>query len=234
MQNKVEVIVWWLKKVYGARKKAVIAVSGGVDSAVSLAIVTKAIGKERVIPILLPYGKQGMDDARLIIQWVGLERSTQEVDIKPIVDLIVERIQINDRVRRGNIMARVRMIVLFDYAKKVNALVCGTENKSERQLGYYTRYGDSASDVEPINHLYKTEIWAIAKELGLPELFYTKKPTAGLWNGQTDEEELGFSYVDADRVLQGKTEGLELRVVDKVHNVVRQNAFKSEVPYSLD
>ncbi len=233
MQAKIEQIVSWLKQVYGDRP-AVIAVSGGVDSAVSLTLLTKALGVERVTPVLLPYGKQDMKDAKIVVEKNGLMHKLIEVGIKQMVDVVDTELKIGDEQRLGNVMARVRMITVFDLAKKLGALVCGTENKSEHYLGYFTRFGDSASDVEPISGLYKTEVWEMAKELGLPEIFYTKQPSAGLWEGQTDEGEMGFSYEEADKVLQGKTEGIDPTIVEKVRQMVKRNAFKLGVPYEME
>ncbi|MEI8232560.1 MAG: NAD(+) synthase [bacterium] len=233
LSNKIEIIQKWLKEIY-REKKAVIAVSGGVDSAVALTLLVKALGKERVIPMSLPYGEQDMTDAKLITRWNGLEDKMIEINIAQMVDTTTRELQITDEaLRKGNIMARMRMIVVFDIAKKMGGMVCGTENKTEQLLGYFTRFGDSASDVEPIASLYKTEVWEIAKELGLPEIFYTKAPTAGLWSGQTDETEMGFSYKDADRVLSGDIENIDPAIVAKVEKMVQANKFKLEVPYLL-
>ncbi len=232
MRSKIEQIVSWLKEVIG-EKSAVIGVSGGVDSAVVLTLVTQAFGKERVIPLLLPYGEQEMGDAKLVSKFNGVEERMRIVNIQPMVEEIVKNLKINDQIRKSNVMARVRMITLFDTAKTEQGLVVGTENRSERELGYYTRFGDSASDVEPIVGLYKTEIWEMAKELGLPEIFYTKKPSAELWAGQSDEEEMGFSYQEADRVLRGELEGVEERVRAQVRERVDKQKFKKEVPYEI-
>lgn len=229
MQQQIEQVIAWLKKIYG-EKPAVVAVSGGVDSAVVLTLLVRALGKERVQPILLPYREQDMTDAKTIVNWNGYQKF-EVVNIGEVVDLLIEQLGVEGKVRKGNLMARVRMITVFDRAKKMDAMVCGTENKSERMLGYYTRFGDAASDVEPISHWYKTEVWEAARELGLPEIFYTKAPSAGLWEGQTDEVELGFSYREADLVLQGKVEGVRKEVVEVVRMVVARNKFKSEVPY---
>lgn len=152
--------------------------------------------------------------------------------------------RMTDRIRGGNIMARVRMIILYDLAKANKALVCGTENKSERLLGYYTLYGDSASDLEPIRHLYKTQVIELAKSLGVPEKIVNKPATAGLWTGQTDEKELGFSYKEADQILflffqQKKTvleiekSGFAKKLIEKVLKQVKSNSFKDKLPYSL-
>lgn len=233
MQNKIDEIVSWLRKIY-QNKPAVIAVSGGVDSAVALTLLERALGKERVTPLSLPYGKQDMTDAKAIIEWNGLGEKMVEINIAPIVEATAEMLSIEDgSLRKGNVKARARMIVVFDFAKKLGALVCGTENKSEHYLGYFTRYGDAASDVEPITGLYKTEVWEMAKELGLPEIFYTKAPSAGLWEGQSDEEEMGFTYEQADKVLMGQSDAVDKDIVDKVQKMVEANKFKLEVPYML-
>ncbi len=231
MQQQIEAVIIWLRKIYGD-KPAVIAVSGGVDSAVALTLLTRALGTKKVTPLLLPYRDQDMADATLIVEWNKLEK-TVRVDIGKPVDAVVAELSVEEGVRKGNIMARVRMIVTFDWAKKLGALVCGTENKSEHELGYYTRFGDAASDAEPIAHWYKTEVWEVARELGLPKIFYTKKPSAGLWEGQTDEKEMGFSYSEADLVLQGKVEGVKPEIAEKVRAMVARNKFKSEVPYQI-
>lgn len=233
MKNKSEEIINWLKKIY-SQKRAVIAVSGGVDSAVVLTLLTRALGVERVIPVSLPYGDQDMQDAKMIIEWNGLKSQMIEIKITEMVDHTARQLGANESLRKGNIMARMRMITVFDIAKKMGALVCGTENKSEHYLGYFTRFGDAASDVEPIAGLYKTEVWEMAKLMGLPEIFYTKAPSAGLWNGQTDEDEMGFSYKDADRVLKGETEGIDNEIIEKVKTMVEKNKFKLEVPYVME
>lgn len=231
MQKQIEQVVAWLKKIYG-EKSAIVAVSGGVDSAVVLTLLTRALGMERVHPILLPYRDQDMTDAKTIVEWNGYSR-VEEVNIGGMVERVAATLGVGEGVRKGNIMARVRMIAVFDRAKQLGALVCGTENRSERELGYYTRFGDAASDVEPITHLYKTQVWVMARELGLPEVFLTKPPSAGLWEGQTDEGEMGFNYQEADLVLQRKVEGVRAEVVEAVKRVVAHNKFKSEVPYVM-
>ncbi len=232
--DQVTKITQWIKQVYGDRP-AVIAVSGGVDSAVALTLLTRAIGKDKVTPVCLPYGDQDTSDSKIIIEWNALSERMMEVNIGEIVDSIAKQLEAEQgSVRKGNMMARARMIVMFDLAKKVGALVCGTENKSEHHLGYFTRFGDSASDVEPIAGLYKTQVWEMAKELGLPEIFYTKAPSAGLWEGQTDENEMGFSYAEADKVLMGQIEGIDMSVVEKVQKMVKANRFKLEVPYVIE
>jgi len=140
-------------------------------------------------------------------------------------------------------MARVRMIAVFDLAKKMAALVCGTENKSEHYLGYFTRYGDGASDVEPLVGLYKTQVRELARKLKIPEKFITQVPSAGLWTGQTDEKELGFTYEDADKVMtqlidQSKkpdeVTGVDKKIVKQVIDQINRTRFKHVVPYTLE
>ncbi len=146
-----------------------------------------------------------------------------------------------DKVRMGNFMARARMMVLFDRAKMLNALVLGTENKSEHYLGYYTRFGDEASDIEPLRNLYKTEVFHLAKHLAIPEEIQEATPTAGLWVGQTDEGQFGFTYKAADEILYGLYEarlspqelaerGLDRQTIDDVQAWVERMAFKHELP----
>lgn len=246
-ESSAQELTAFLKKTFRQQEKsyAVIAVSGGVDSATSASLAVRALGVNYVYPALLPYGdlnKQGEDDARMVIARLKIPgKNVTQVDVKQIVDLIVTLDSSVDNIRRGNIMARVRMIVLYDLAKKRNALVVGTENKSEHLLGYYTRFGDEASDIEPLRDLYKTEVYELAKYLGVPESIVTKKPTAGLWDGQTDEGEFGFTYRDADEILyrlfdEKKSkeeiikEGFDAGIAEKVSAFVVKNGFKHRLP----
>lgn len=228
--------------------KAVIAVSGGIDSAVSLSMLTKALGAAAVTPLLLPYGNQDMTDADTVCRFNQVAQTNWRViNIKPIVDNLCQtrNIAASDHIRRGNIMARVRMILVFDIAREQKALVCGTENKSEHYLGYFTRFGDAASDIEPIAHLYKMQVRELAEYLALPKRILNKKPSAGLWDNQTDEQELGFSYADADRVLTQlidnhipesdiQLSGISSETVKAVCDRVRVQAFKLAVPYTME
>ena len=228
--------------------QAVIAVSGGIDSAVALTVVTRALGPTAIWPLLLPYGEQDMSDARTLCEFNQIpEAQWQTLDVQPIVDLIcsTRAIDTNDLVRRGNVMARVRMILVFDRAREKSALVCGTENKSEHYLGYFTRFGDAASDIEPVSQLYKTQVRELATQLGIPDQILTKPPSAGLWAEQTDEQELGFSYDEADQVLQALIDGgvpassivipgLSAETIAAVCARVEQQAFKRVVPYTME
>ncbi len=245
----------------------VIGLSGGVDSAVSLALGVIAIGADNIYPGIFPYGelnKEGTEDAKIVIEQLKIPPSNIIlIDIKPFVDRIIDGIYsssdppaggesrssrqartINSKeLRRGNIMARMRMILLYDMSKKYNALVLGTENKTEHLLGYFTRFGDEASDLEPIINLYKTQVRQLAGYLKIPEKIINKIPTAGMWMGQTDESEFGFSYENADKVLNLWNEkkyskeniiktGISPELVDKVVKRAEVNAFKHILPYT--
>jgi len=186
-------------------KDVVIGLSGGIDSAVSCAIAVRALGVDHVYPILLPYGSlntRGVLDAIEVVEKLTIPLGhIVRIDIQRAVDDIVRTDPFMGELRKGNIMARVRMTYLFDQAKKRNALVVGTENKSEHILGYFTRFGDEASDMEPIVHLYKTQVYELAAYLEIPKTIIDKPPSADLWPEQTDEKELGFTYKEADEIL---------------------------------
>ncbi|MBP7700505.1 NAD(+) synthase [Candidatus Woesebacteria bacterium] len=270
-QQIIEETVEFLKQTYdkvGARK-AVIAVSGGIDSALSLSLLTKAVGPENIIPVFLPYKNQDMSDAKEICKWNKIaEEQWVEVAIDQTTDLLVSTIGIDsgdnlqtggvdahsgenddkfvaaneNALRKGNVMARIRMIVVYDIAKKNHALVCGTENKSENFLGYFTRFGDEASDVEPILNFYKTQVRQLVEYLNLPSIFLDKKPSAGLWQDQTDEQQFGFTYQEADQVLFQVFEqsvnkldvvGVSPPTVEKVLEWVKAQDFKHHVPYKI-
>ncbi|HUI30977.1 MAG TPA: NAD+ synthase [Candidatus Acidoferrales bacterium] len=183
-------------------KKLVVGLSGGVDSALSAALASEAIGKENLLCVILPHkssSRESVEDAKLLADEFCLR--TEIVDITSSADALIRREPGMANVRLGNILARIRMIVLYDISARDNALVLGTSNKTELLLGYGTLFGDMAHAINPIGDLYKTQVWQLAKYVGVPEKIVKKKPTADLWAGQTDEGELGYTYQDIDKVL---------------------------------
>jgi NAD+ synthase len=216
-------------------KKLVIGISGGIDSAVCSSLAIRAIGQKNVFNYFLPYKDQYLPNLDL--------SNIKIINIGKAVDTIVETTETKDKISIGNIIARTRMIMLFNAAKENNALVCGTENRSESLLGYFTRFGDAASDLEPISHLYKTQVFELAKFLKIPKAIIEAAPSASLWPKQTDEVEFGFTYKIADEILFryfDKKESLESinkdfgkNEVDKVLKRVKNNLFKQLTPYRL-
>lgn len=229
------------------RDRLVVAVSGGIDSAVALNLCVQAVGAPKVFALLLPYGDQNMDDAQAAIAAAGLPAAhIRSVNIQPAVDLLATQLTTTDPLRRGNLMARIRMVVLYDWAKAFNALVCGTENKSEKYLGYFTRFGDAASDIEPIQHLTKTQIRDLAALLSIPQVIIDKPPSAGLWAAQTDEAELGFTYAQADQVIPllidqhlpvdqiiEQLSGIAPATIQRICQRITSQEFKLVTPYHL-
>ncbi len=189
--------------------KAVIGLSGGVDSAVVAYLCAHAFGPPNVFAFCLPYkvsSRESLDHARLVIDATGIQSRT--IDISEMVDGYVLSNESNsDATRIGNVCARCRMIVLFDQSVKLGALPIGTGNKTERYFGYFTWHGDDAPPINPLGDLYKTQVWSLARRLGVPEAIVDKPPTADLVKGQTDEGDLGVSYSVADRILVRMTLG---------------------------
>ncbi|MGD2027246.1 MAG: NAD+ synthase [Anaerolineales bacterium] len=182
--------------------RAVLGLSGGIDSAVSCYLAAEALGPENVLAVRMPHAissPDSMQDAMLVIEDTGVQHKT--IDISPIADPLIAQIPGDARVRQGNIMARTRMIVLYDQSEDFGGLVVGTSNKTEILLGYSTLYGDSACAINPIGDLYKTQLRQLASDLGVPESILNKPPSADLWAGQTDEDELGFTYARVDELL---------------------------------
>ena len=217
----------------------VVGLSGGVDSALSTALAARALGPERVHPFLMPYRTSNPDsaaDAEKVNTALGLEGTT--IDISAMVDGYFDSAEPEaDRLRRGNLMARMRMAILFDQAKKRGCLVLGTSNKTEILLGYSTIFGDNASSINPLGDLYKQQVWDLSAHLGLPAEVVDKKPSADLWPGQTDEDELGFGYAVADEVLylmfdrglapeEVVERGYEPEVVEKITRLEKAYRFK--------
>lgn len=186
---------------------AVIGISGGIDSALAATLTVKALGKDKVLGIHMPESSltpsEDSKDAKTLADWLGIEFQT--IDISGIISAFMAAIpesESADRLSMGNLKARIRMSLLYFHANRMNRMVIGTGNKTEILLGYFTKYGDGGVDLEPIGGLYKTDVWELSRRLGIPEPIITKKPSAGLWAGQTDEAELGISYLKVDEVLK--------------------------------
>ncbi|HOO77973.1 MAG TPA: NAD+ synthase [bacterium] len=224
------------------KEKAVVGLSGGIDSATIGALAVRAMGSSNVIGLLLPYraGRpEDIRDAQELADLFGIH--TRTIDIAPMIDAYFEHFSRASVMRKGNKMARERMSILYDWASYHNALVLGTGNRTEYYMGYFTKYGDGGVDVEPIGCLYKTEVRQLAVSIGIPRHLANRTPTAGLWQGQTDEGELGFTYQFLDSILYcmidlhlGRQsllqEGFFPDDIDTVRSMVRATRHKRRTP----
>jgi NAD+ synthase len=222
--------------------RAVVNLSGGIDSAVSFVLAVEALGQQNVLAIRLPYKTSSTDSlehAQMLIDQFGCPSVT--IPITEMVDPLIAREPGMSEVRKGNIMARARMIVAYDQSEAFKGLVVGTGNKTEILLGYTTLFGDSACALNPIGDLYKTQVRQLARALGIPELIIVKPPSADLWTGQTDEGELGFTYEAVDKLLYLLVDqryspeecieaGFDEKFVRQVFERVRKSQFKRIMP----
>jgi NAD+ synthase len=222
--------------------RAVIGLSGGLDSALSCALAAEALGADNVLAVRMPYkasSKDSLEHAQLLIDQLGVQSKTIEITdmVEPLFKLDPEM----SKVRMGNIMARERMIVLFDQSEVFKGLVVGTSNKTEILLGYSTIYGDSASAMNPIGDLYKTQVRQLARAMNIPAPIIDKPPSADLWENQTDEGELGFTYEEVDKLLyllvdqrysprEAVEAGFDEAFVNTVITRIRRNQFKRMQP----
>jgi NAD+ synthase len=189
---------------------AVVGLSGGVDSATVTKLCVDALGPENVLNVFMPTTVTALEDYKSTLDLSRLWKTRYElVDIQPAVDAFTAALfsKTETPLERGNISARCRMVVLYNRAKKLNYLVIGTSNRSELMMGYFTKFGDGACDAVPMIDLYKTQVWQLAKMLGVPQRVIDKVPTAGLWEGQTDEGEMGITYHDLDMILNAIDHG---------------------------
>lgn len=221
---------------------AVIGLSGGIDSALSCFLAAEALGPENVLGIRMPYKTSSIDsleDAQRVIDATGIQSKT--IEITDMVDPLIAKFPEMDHMRKGNIMARMRMIVLYDQSADFHGLVVGTGNKTEILLGYTTLFGDSANALNPIGDLYKTQVRQLSRALGVPESILSKAPSADLWAGQTDESELGYTYAEVDQLLfllvdqrytpdECVQAGYARSFVQAVVDRVRRNQFKRVLP----
>lgn len=212
-------------------KGIVVGLSGGVDSAVAATFCCRAIGGEKVLGLSLPASVSNpadIKDAAALCKQIGVKHRV--VSIEPMLEGFRTMPEFNESsYLLGNLMARIRMAVLYYHANRDQKIVCGTSNRSEYMLGYCTKFGDNAADLQPLLHLYKTEVYDYAQELGIPESIIKKAPSAGLWEGQRDEEEIGLSYREIDHSLQAlELQGWEAATPteEKVLGLVKKSGHK--------
>jgi NAD+ synthase len=223
-------------------ERAVVGLSGGIDSSVVTSLCARALGPENVLAVTMPYktsSEATRRDSQAVIDQLGIR--TIDLPITNQIDAYFARIGESSQLRLANKCARERMTVLYDQSAAFGALVAGTSNKSELLLGYGTQFGDMASAVNPVGDLYKTQLYHLAAYLGVPEQILHKEPTGDLWIGQTDEEELGFTYAEVDRLLVLLVDrrwrraellraGFTAEFVDRVATMIRRNHYKRRMP----
>ncbi len=241
-QKAAKKIVNFLKKEFKDRKKkrAILALSGGIDSALCAYLCRMA--SLELYAVILPYKKSGNEGKKLAKVLKLPKNHIIKIDIAPLVDSASREISRTvkiDQVDKGNIMARQRMVIQYALARRLNGLVVGTENLTEYYLGYFTLFGDQACDISPISGLLKTQVRELAQYLGVPKWILEKAPTAGLWEGQTDEGEFGFTYKDADLIIDSLIlkklprnklvkDGVDSKVIDKVLKKVKETEYKRQ------
>jgi len=239
-----KILTAFIKEELGKRgfKKAILGLSGGLDSSVCAVLAARALGPKNVIGLRLPYGKGKGGDFEDAAEMARVSKIiTRTIDIAPMVDAYFKKHPTRERLLKGNKMARERMSVLYDWSAREKALILGTSNKTELLIGYGTIHGDMACAINPMGDLYKTQVRALAAHLGIPERIRTKAPTAGLWPGQTDEKEIGLSYDELDAILEllvddrqtpdeAVARGWAKAKVARIINLVRCSEFKRQMP----
>jgi NAD+ synthase len=222
-EKKIEAFISRSAKKAGAGG-VVLGLSGGIDSSVVAALAARALGPENVLGIMMPSSvnsPQDLEDSKVLAKKLGIK--TKVISIQPMLDAFSSQLKPEKRAI-ANLMARIRMCVLYYHANTMNYLVVGTGNKSEISIGYFTKCGDGGCDILPIGELYKTQVRQLAKTLGIPKAIIDKTPTAGLWPGQTDEGEIGMTYEQLDSTLAGK------RKDSRVTKMVASSQHKRKPP----
>jgi len=225
-----QISVWIQYKVKEAGAKGlVVGLSGGIDSSVVAALAKMACG-DNVLGLIMPChsSPQSARDAQMVAGKLGVK--TQTVDLTSVYDAFAVKVHHAGGIELTNIRPRLRMTALYCAAQALNYLVVGTSNKTERAIGYFTKWGDGAADILPIADLYKFQVFELARELGIPDEIIAKQPTADLWEGQTDENEIGLTYEELDRVLQGLDSGeiseLNPESVERVRRMIALSEHK--------
>ncbi len=226
-----KIIKWIRRKVKEANAKGiVIGLSGGIDSSVVVVLAQKALGKNNVESLIMPCKSliQDSDDAHLLAKKFDIKTLT--LDLNEIYNSFFHSLPIPlfpNNTATSNLKARLRMCLLYFMANQYNYLVCGTGNKTEIGIGYFTKYGDGGVDIEPIGDLYKGDVRELARYLGIPKRIIEKAPSAGLWVGQTDEKELGITYEELDKNLKAE---YSKDVEEKVINMIEGSKHKRNIP----
>jgi len=230
-----KIVNWIRAQVKQAKAKGIVlGLSGGLDSSVVLALAKEAVGKKMVLALILPCTsqKQDLKDAQLVAKKLGVIAKT--IDLSKICRDLSQVLPKANKLAVANLKPRLRMLMLYYFANKLNYLVCGTGNKSEIRVGYFTKFGDGAADILPIGDLLKMQVRKLAKELGIPSQVIAKPPTAGLWHGQTDEGEMGISYLELDDILgrleKKKKHILSSEKVNKVKVMIKRSEHKRQGP----
>ena len=241
VRNYLQVFLVRSLKEAGA-SRLVIGISGGLDSATAAFLAREALSRDQIQALILPYGSgqaQDIADAMEVCRRLKIPRRVIELD--PMIDAYFSRFPRASARRRGNKMARERMSILYDWAAAHDGLVLGTSNRTELLLGYFTKFGDGAADLEPLGGLYKCEVRQLANDLGVPDAILEKSPAAGLWKGQTDEKEIGLPYSVLDSLLhlwldrvydhrRLRAEGFSRETIRKVQGMVRLAGHKLRLP----
>lgn len=235
MQKLIEDIADWIKEqVEQAGKKGVVlGLSGGLDSTVAAFICKKALNEQNILAIVMPCHSEekSLKDAEIAADF--LKTPTQYIDLSPVYDSFLSILPEASQTEHANLKARLRMATLYYFANKSNYLVVGTSNKSERSVGYFTKYGDGAADILPLADIHKTELIQVAKEINVPQRIINKPPSADLWQGQTDEDELGITYKELDEILNSIERNEKLADIDKeklVKGLIQKSIHKRQSP----
>ncbi len=232
--NSEKISNWIKEKVnHAGAKGIVVGLSGGIDSSVVAVLSKKAMGNN-VLGVIMPCNSNPKDieHAKVFAKKFGIK--TQVVDLSPIFDMLMKMLPQGNDIARANLKPRLRMLTLYYFANSLGYLVAGTDNRTESFIGYFTKYGDGGVDILPISHLLKTDVRRLAAELGVPKEIIDKPPSAGLWDGQTDEKEMGITYEQLDAIIEGiesgNTLGMNPKLVEKVKRMHASTEHKRRLP----